>query len=277
MSQEIQDLADFVFGTQSTQQYPNPAPSDPGPSHSSAIVHPGNTETHGLHAGFSDPAGSSANSGEAAQEVSELGTGDLLLDWDPAAIDQHAETDEASNSVVVSHTDAALQMEVAQQTGTPAMNDSGTIGENNSENTDDTDTPGPLPDVDFNEVLHPSTNDTGTQQVLFSFGMQAGNFMENLSVQNLSNHMPPPLTAEQQAILAQGGMLVAEAEAIIASALANGRLSRYAGNGPSREEAVEFVAGLERVELGSLAEDDRVSNTLNTSSLCWAKLIRISV
>ena len=98
MSQETQDLADFVFGTQSAQQSPNLTLDDPGPSYPSAIVHSGNTETHSPHSNCY-PANSSTNSGEAAQEVSELATGDLLLAWDPAAMNQHAETEEASDSL----------------------------------------------------------------------------------------------------------------------------------------------------------------------------------
>ena len=71
--------------------------------------------------------------------------------------------------------------------------------------------------------------------------------------------MPPPLTPDQIAMLGNAGSMVNEAEAIIAHELAQGRRFAQYLLGPSRMEAVRFVEGLDRVDLETLAQDDRVS------------------
>ncbi|KAL8790168.1 MAG: hypothetical protein Q9195_006495 [Heterodermia aff. obscurata] len=209
---------------------------EPGHPHPTTMNHPGNTDTHGPHNDNGVSANSPADPGEiVAQQVDELDHGDSLLAWDPQEINQHAEPEGASDSgdndsnyAVAAALNSYLQQHLAT---------------NNSGVTINTNTPQGV--------------STMVQALTFDGTMHTP-LLDSIA------SMPPLSTEEASAMLAQAGMLVEEAEAILASAFVDGRLPRFPG--PTREEAVRFVEGLERIDLETLAEDDRVSNLLRIYS-----------
>lgn len=153
-----------------------------------------------------------------------------------STLNQHAEASGPSGSNGIHGGDPAWASYMNNFTGFPGMDHSELIAAFNSGHTTTPQGFGPLSQL-------PTFN-----------GPISTSFMGPA----LHPAMPPPLTPDQIAMLGNAGSMVNEAEAIIAHELALGRVfPRYPG--PSREEAVRFVEGLHRVDLETLAQDDRVS------------------
>ena len=252
MSQNVQDLIDYSDGIQNTQHPPSTALDDSGTSHPSAMIPPENTDTQSLPVDTSAPAGSSAVAGEGtAQEVDELGTVDLLLPvWNPSEMNQQAaETDGASGGSESVHTNAA-----ASPSTVPAgANDpEATGGANGSEN--------PIDPTHLQVVISGGTTPDGVYITPSSgtvIDSSTGYTITSFAWQPQDPAMPYVFTAAHLAMLASAGVPAAHAETVITAVLGWGSFRWHVDDAVSREEAVAFVAGLERVEVAGLAVDDR--------------------
>ena len=251
-SQSLQEVIDFVEGIHP----PSPHPDNPEHSNTPAMAHPGDTESHSLHADYNDSADLPADSGHVpAQGIDDLHSEDLLLAWDPPATSQHAETDATSAPETIPATTAALQSEEVQHAAaTPTVNDQPGTSATNTNGASST--PALHLDVVFDDDdMDPLDDDldgvTETNYPSPATGVQ----LTAAFAQGSSAHGTPAfiMTEDVVAMLTAAGIMVNEAESIISNAVADGLLRR----GASREEAVRFVDGLHRVDLGALALDDR--------------------